>query len=123
MWSYCLGPALSVDLLHYVTLLHNYGVRMTSGLCKYNHVSHYRFCYWLAPSYLCYFASLTCCCGHSSYYTRTPGSFANVFRYNYVIICYIPDGLYNFVMLFIFVYCLCCIQLLLCIVVSVVVVF
>ena len=36
------GPSLSVNLLHRITRLHNRGVCMTSGLRKYDHVSHHR---------------------------------------------------------------------------------
>ena len=36
------GPSLSVNLLHCITRLHNHWVRMTSGLGKYDHVSHHR---------------------------------------------------------------------------------
>ena len=47
----CLGSLLSVNLLHRSIHLHNRGVRMTSGLCKYDHVSHYRFVIgWLPVS-------------------------------------------------------------------------
>ena len=46
-WLSCLGPSLSVNLLHHV----NHEVRMTSGLRKYDHVSHYRFVIdWLPVS-------------------------------------------------------------------------
>ena len=51
VWPSCLGPSLIVNLLHHITRLHNCGVRMTSGLCKYDHVSHYRFVIgWLPVS-------------------------------------------------------------------------
>ena len=43
VWSSCLGPSLSVNLLHCITHLHNCGVCMTSGLHKHDRVSHYRF--------------------------------------------------------------------------------
>ena len=50
-WSSCLGPSLSVNLLHRIIHLHNCGVRMTSGLHKYDHVSHYIFIIgWLPVS-------------------------------------------------------------------------
>ena len=39
----CLGPSLSVNLLHCITHLHNHGFHMTFGLRKYDHVSHYKF--------------------------------------------------------------------------------
>ena len=39
VWS----PSLNVSLLHCIIRLHNCGIRITSGLCKYDHVSHYRF--------------------------------------------------------------------------------
>ena len=42
VWSSCLGPLLSVNLFHHVSL-HSRGVHRTSGLCKYDHESHYRF--------------------------------------------------------------------------------
>ena len=48
VWSSCLGPSLSVDLLHHISL-HNRGVRMTSGLHKYDYVSHYRFVIGFLP--------------------------------------------------------------------------
>ena len=55
----CLGPSLSVNLLH---RLHNRGVRMTSGLCKYDHVSHYKFVIgWLPVSLLFSIAHLSLC--------------------------------------------------------------
>ena len=51
VWSSCLGPSLSVNLLHRIIRLHNHGVRMTSGLRKYDHVSHYSFVIgWLPVS-------------------------------------------------------------------------
>ena len=37
------GPSLNVGLFHRIIHLHNHGVHMTSGLRKYDHVSHYRF--------------------------------------------------------------------------------
>ena len=40
------GPTLSVNLLHRITHLHNSGVRMTSGLYKYDHVT-LQICCWL----------------------------------------------------------------------------
>ena len=43
IWTFFSGPSLSVNLLHCITCLHNGGVLMTSGLYKYDHVSHYRF--------------------------------------------------------------------------------
>ena len=49
------GLSLSVNLLHCVTRLHNHGVRMTSGLCKCDHMSHnltLQICYWMALCYL-----------------------------------------------------------------------
>ena len=47
VWS----PSLSVNLLHHITHLHNCGVCMTSGLRKYDHVSHYRLAIgWLPAS-------------------------------------------------------------------------
>ena len=45
------GPSLGVNLLHCITRLHNRGVRMTSGLRKYDHVSHHRLVIgWLSVS-------------------------------------------------------------------------
>ena len=92
------GPSLSVNLLHCITHLHNRGVRMTSGLRKYNHVSHHRLVIgWLPVGSVIQHRSLVAmynqyrsdhCLllnppiefGHqSSYYTRTPASFANIF--------------------------------------------
>ena len=43
------GPSLNVSLLHRITRLHNRGVRITSGLRKYDHVSDHRFALgWLS---------------------------------------------------------------------------
>ena len=45
------GPTLSINLLHHITRLHNGGIYMTSDLCKYDNVSHYRFITrWLPAS-------------------------------------------------------------------------
>ena len=94
-------PSLGVNLLHHIIRLHNRGIRMTSGLRKYDHVSHHRFVIgWLPASSVIQHCSLVAMykqyrCDHclllnpqmefgqqSSYYTRTPASFANTFRYH-----------------------------------------
>ena len=100
VWSSCLGASLSVNMLHCITHLHNCGVRMTSGLHKYDHVSHYKFVIvWLPVSSVNLHCSLIAMyeqyrCNHcllnlqnkfgqhSSYHTRISASFANIFRYN-----------------------------------------
>ena len=95
------GPSLSVNLLHRITRLHNCGICMTSGLHKYDHVSHSRFVIgWLPVSSVIQHCSLVAMykqykCNHclllspqiefgrqSSYHTRTPASFVNISRYN-----------------------------------------
>lgn len=54
------GPSLNVNLFHHITRLHNHGVRMTSGLRKYDHVSHHRFALgWLPVGSACHLASFT----------------------------------------------------------------
>ena len=74
---------------------------MKSGLCKYDHVSHHRLVIGYLPvrsviqhrslvamhkqcrSDHCLLWDLPIELGHqSSYYTRTPASFANIFRYH-----------------------------------------
>ena len=101
VYSLCLGPSLSVNLLHHITRLHNREVHMISGLRKYDHVSHYRFVIgWLNVSSVIPYHSLVAMymqyrCNHclllnlqikfgrhSSYHTRTPASFASIFQYN-----------------------------------------
>ena len=96
---------LHVWLFYYVSVyfivLLNCGIHMTSGLHKYDHVSLYRFIIgWLPVS------SVIQCCSlvaiykeyksnhwlllnlqikfgqQSSYHTRTPASFANIFQHN-----------------------------------------
>ena len=93
------GPSLSVNLLRRITRLHNRGVRMTSGLRKYDHVSHHRLVIGWLPvrSVIQHRRSLVAMYKQyrsdhcllldppiefgrlSSYYTRTPASFANIF--------------------------------------------